>query len=155
MAEFRVIFTAADYDATVAFFTDTMGLDVLRSWTEGGRGTILLAAAGQIEVFADDAGWGSPGVQGVRLAWEVDDADASCAELRERGAEILREDLQVARQAIASRLADGDRKAGRVTRRHAAGQRARLVDLDDPVDGERRPAETEEHERRREAPPAR
>ena len=48
MPEFRVVFTAEDYDTTVPFFTDVMGLEVLRSWDDHGRGTILLAADGQI-----------------------------------------------------------------------------------------------------------
>ena len=76
MAEFRVVFIASDYDRTVGFFTDVMGLEVLRSFEEGGKGTILLAADGQIEVFDPGVGWGEPGVSGVSLAWEVADADA-------------------------------------------------------------------------------
>jgi catechol 2,3-dioxygenase-like lactoylglutathione lyase family enzyme len=76
MPEFRVAFIANDYDATVGFFTDVMGLQVLRSFEEGGKGTILLAADGQIEVFSPDVGWGAPGVVGAKLAWQVDDAAA-------------------------------------------------------------------------------
>ncbi len=34
MAEFRVVFVANDYDATVGFFTDVMGLEVERSFGE-------------------------------------------------------------------------------------------------------------------------
>lgn len=86
MAEFRVAWVAHDYDATVAFFRDTMGLAVLRSFEEGGRGTILVAADGQIEVFAPDDPAASPGVSGARLAWEVDDADAAYAAVTSRGA---------------------------------------------------------------------
>lgn len=89
MAEFRVLFVAEDYDRTTAFLRDTMGLTVLRSWEEGGRGTIFIAADGQIEVFAADAGWGDAGVTGAALAWEVDDVDAAHDELVDRGAEIL------------------------------------------------------------------
>ena len=91
MAEFRVVWVAHDYDATVAFFRDTMGLEVLRSFEEGGRGTILLAADGQLEVFAADDPAASPGVTGARLAWEVDDADAAFAAVTGRGATALGE----------------------------------------------------------------
>lgn len=85
MPEFRIAFTANDYAQTVAFFSETMGLEILRSF-EGG--TILLAADGQIEVF--EPGQDSePGVAGVMLAWEVADADRAHAELRERGAPLL------------------------------------------------------------------
>ena len=81
MAEFRVAFMANDYDATVSFFRDMMGCEVLRSFEDGGKGTILLAANGQIAVFAPGHGWGSPGVTGATLAWEVADADADHARI--------------------------------------------------------------------------
>ena len=68
-------FIANDYDATVSFFRDMMGCEVLRSFEDGGKGTILPAANGQVEVFAPGQGWGSPGVTGATLAWEVADAD--------------------------------------------------------------------------------
>ena len=88
MAEFRVAFIAHDYDATVAFFHETMGLEILRSFEEGGKGTILTAADGQIEVFSPDVGWGEPGVTGATMAWEVEDATAAHAELVSRGAVV-------------------------------------------------------------------
>lgn len=85
MAEFRVVFTAVDYEATVGFFTDVMGLEVLRSFEDGGKGTILLAADGQIEVFSAETSDGAAGVSGVALAWEVADADAEHARIEARG----------------------------------------------------------------------
>jgi len=90
MAEFRVIFVAHDYDATVGFFTDVMGLEVERSFGEIFRGTILLAAAGRIEVIEDGAGWDTPGVAGVSVSWEIADADAEHARLVSAGATIVR-----------------------------------------------------------------
>ncbi len=90
MAEFRVIFVASDYDATVGFFTDVMGLEVERSFGEIFRGTILLAAAGRIEVIEDGAGWDTPGVSGVSVSWQIADADAEHARLVSAGATILR-----------------------------------------------------------------
>ena len=90
MAEFRVIFVANDYDATVGFFTDVMGLEVERSFGEVFRGTILLAAAGRIEVIEDGGGWDRPGVSGVSVSWEIDDADAEHARLVAAGADIVR-----------------------------------------------------------------
>ena len=90
MAEFRVIFVASDYDATVGFFTDVMGLEVERSFGEIFRGTILLANAGRIEVIEDGGGWDSPGVTGVTVSWEIADADAEHARLVSAGAGIVR-----------------------------------------------------------------
>lgn len=86
-----MLFTASDYDRTVAWFTDVMGLAVLRSFEEGGRGTILLAADGQIEVFAHDAPGNPPPVGGVALAWQVDDADAEHRRLTDAGASLQSE----------------------------------------------------------------
>ena len=90
MAEFRVIFVAHDYDATVGFFADVMGLEVERSFGEIFRGTIFLAAAGRIEVIEDGAGWDTPGVTGVSVSWEITDADAEHARLVAAGADIVR-----------------------------------------------------------------
>ena len=90
MAEFRVIFVANDYDATVGFFTDVMGLEVERSFGEIFRGTLLLAADGRIEVIEDGAGWDTPGVTGVSVSWQIADADAEHARLVSAGATIVR-----------------------------------------------------------------
>lgn len=90
MPEFRVIFVASDYDASVRFFNDVMGLEVERSFGEIFRGTILLAASGRIEVIEDGAGWDTPGVAGVTVSWEIADADAEHARLVAAGAPIVR-----------------------------------------------------------------
>ncbi len=90
MGEFRVIFVADDYDATVAFFTDVMGLEVERSFGEIFRGTILLAASGRIEVIEDGGGWDTPGVTGVSVSWQIGDAEAEHARLVSAGATIVR-----------------------------------------------------------------
>jgi predicted enzyme related to lactoylglutathione lyase len=89
MPEFRVLFTATDYDATVSWFTEVAGLEILRSFEEGGRGTIFLAADGQIEVFANDDNGNVPAVSGAALAWEVADADAEHQRVAAAGAEVL------------------------------------------------------------------
>lgn len=83
MGQFRFLFTAADYDEVVGFYRDTMGLDVVRSWDDDGRGTILAASGtGQIEIFDGP----SPADLGeVQLAWEVDDIDGTHQRLTESG----------------------------------------------------------------------
>ena len=88
MPEFRVLFVSHDYEATVGWFTDVMGLTIDRSFPGG---TIVAAADGLIEIFAPDSGWGDPGVGGAMLAWEVTDADAEHARLVANGATILSE----------------------------------------------------------------
>lgn len=89
MPEFRVVFVSRDYEATSGFFTDVMGLQVLHSFEEGGKGMILEAADGQIEIFAPGDDPPDP-VSGAALAWEVPDADAEHDRLITAGAKILR-----------------------------------------------------------------
>ena len=89
MPQFRFIFTAQDYERSVAFYRDTLGLAVVTSWDNGGRGTILQAAGGQVEIFGHD-GPGEPArVSGARIGWEVADVDAEVARLRSIGVPIL------------------------------------------------------------------
>ncbi|MDH3753122.1 MAG: VOC family protein [Acidimicrobiia bacterium] len=88
MGQFRFLFTAHDYEGTVAFYTTTLGLPVVHSWDDDGRGTIVTAAgSGQIEIFDGDADAAPPA--GVALAWEVEDIDAEYAALSARGVEFL------------------------------------------------------------------
>ena len=89
MAEFRVVFVAADYDATVGFFTDVMGLKLQRSFGDDQLGCIIEAADGLIEIFGAAHDRPSDPVSGVVLAWEVADADAEHERLVAAGAEIV------------------------------------------------------------------
>jgi catechol 2,3-dioxygenase-like lactoylglutathione lyase family enzyme len=87
MGDLRVIFAARDYDATVSFFRDVMGIPLVEEFEDGG-GCILAAGTGRIEVLRPDDGTPEP-VSGVMLAWEVADADAEHERLSTAGAEIL------------------------------------------------------------------
>ncbi len=90
MGQFRFLFTARDYDATVDFYTDTLGLAVVHQWDDHGRGTIVAASGtGQIEIF--EGGDVVEPVAGAALAWEVDDVDSIHAALRQKGVEVLGE----------------------------------------------------------------
>jgi len=88
MPAFRFLFTAQDYQRTVDFYTKTLGLRVVESWDDHGRGTIVAAADGQIEIFGD-TGAGAPRVSGAALVWEVADVDAEIDRLRIIGVEIV------------------------------------------------------------------
>ncbi len=91
MPEFRFLFTAQDYERTVAFYTDTLGLPVVTSWDDHGRGTIVAAADGEIEIFGHE-GDGTPSrVSGAAIAWEVADVDAEIARLRRAGVTVVSE----------------------------------------------------------------
>lgn len=87
MAQFRFVFTARDYDATVRFYTITLGLPVVHSWDDHGAGTIVAAADGQIEMFDGDPD--SDVISGVALSWEVDSVDEEYERLLALGVEFL------------------------------------------------------------------
>jgi len=89
MAQFRFVFTATDFDTTAAFYRDTLGLPIVTSWDEHGRGIIFSAAgSGQVEVFEHVDG-SLPSFEGMKIAWEVADVEAEHARLVDAGATIV------------------------------------------------------------------
>lgn len=97
VSELRLVVTAADYDAALAFYRDALGLPELAAFaSDGGRVTILdggratleladpphAAAIDEIEVGRRVAGH-------IRVAFEVPDSDAAAAELVDAGAELV------------------------------------------------------------------
>ena len=75
--EFRIIFRAKDYEATVAFYRDGLELPVDHSWDTGPdlRGTVFRAASGLIEVLALPAGQTFTPAQGLEIGYEVEEVD--------------------------------------------------------------------------------
>ena len=80
--------STADFDRSLGFFRDVLGLDV---WVQGDRQAILAAESGQqLEIFGKDE-------REMRLtaapvvAFEVDDLDAARAELASAGVELIGE----------------------------------------------------------------
>ena len=50
--EFRVVLTAADFEAAVAFYRDALGLEQVADWTDDqGRAILLSAGRATIELF--------------------------------------------------------------------------------------------------------
>ncbi len=77
MPDLRVLISASDYDATLAFYRDLLGLSIAESWDDpDGRGTLFHAANGKIEVFEGNEHHPAHAVEGVRVAVEVPDAQA-------------------------------------------------------------------------------
>jgi catechol 2,3-dioxygenase-like lactoylglutathione lyase family enzyme len=77
MADLRVLISASDYEATLAFYGELLGLPTAESWDDpDGRGTLFHAADGKIEVFEGNADHPAHRVEGVRVALEVPDAQA-------------------------------------------------------------------------------
>ena len=75
--EFRFIFRAKDYEASLAFYRDGLGLPVVDSWDRGPaeRGTLFQAASGIVEVLALAPGEEYTPPRGMELAYEVNNVD--------------------------------------------------------------------------------
>lgn len=83
MAQFRFLFTSDCYEETVVFYAETMGLPIVRSWTDNGRGTIVAATGdSQIEIFEGEP---SDPLSNVALSWEVDDVNERYRDLVQAG----------------------------------------------------------------------
>jgi lactoylglutathione lyase len=95
--ELRLALTVADFEASVAFYRDGLGLPELEIWeAEDGHGILLEAGRATIELIdenharaVDEIEVGRRVAGPVRLALEVDDSLASAEPLVDRGAEVL------------------------------------------------------------------
>lgn len=81
----RVLLTPHDHARSVAFYRDTLGLAVYRTFAVG---TVFFLGQGFLEVVADG---GSGASADVALWLQVRDLPGTIAELRERGVEPTRE----------------------------------------------------------------
>jgi len=89
--QFRVMFTARDFDASRAFYGEGLGLALDHDWDFGpaDRGAVYLAGGGMVEFFAlaPDAAYVQP--QGMGLLMQVDDTDAWHQRALERGLTVV------------------------------------------------------------------
>ena len=87
--DFRVIFVANDYDATVHFYRDLLEFPVVSSWDHAPQGTVLAASSGTIEVFAPSEERPAATPSGFRLLVRHPDPDAWCERLRDKGVQMV------------------------------------------------------------------
>ena len=93
--ELRVAVTAENYEETLAFYRDALGLPVVESWeNEGGSGAVLDAGRATLEVlsrsqveYVDEIEAGGIPSGPVRFALEVQDSVAAAERLEAAGAE--------------------------------------------------------------------
>lgn len=89
--------TVEDYEDTLRFYRDVLGLPVIESWEDGGRsGAILDAGRATLEVLSrsqtelvDDIEAGGQPSGAVRLALEVENSVAAAERLESGGAERI------------------------------------------------------------------
>lgn len=88
---FRVMLVAKDYDASIAFYRDALGLAVDHEWYYGPKdcGTVFHAAAGMVEILGALPGVDYAAPQGAWLSLEVDDVDAAYETLLRQDVSIL------------------------------------------------------------------
>ncbi len=95
--ELRVALTAEDYERTLAFYRDGLGMPLMEKWEEAGaRGAVLDAGHATLEVLSvphadmvDRIEVGEPVGARVRLALEVDDSAETAKKLVAAGADLV------------------------------------------------------------------
>ena len=111
--QLRVVVEAEDYDEAVRFFRDVLGMPEEAAFAEGedDRVAILLAGSATLEIASpahkraiDRVEAGGRPSQRIRLAFEVEDAAGTTAELAEAGAAIVAEPIETPWRSLNSRL---------------------------------------------------
>ena len=95
--ELRLALTVDDFEQALAFYRDTLGLEVKDMWVaEGSKGVLLDAGRATLELFdegqaamVDEIEVGRRVAGAVRIAFEVDDSAAAARRLENAGAERL------------------------------------------------------------------
>lgn len=94
------MYRPSDYDAAVAFLRDVFGLEIVNTWDDDGRGTILAIGTARIEVFWDPDPAEAADQRPHRptsiaaelpasIGWQVDDVDTIVDASRRAGANVL------------------------------------------------------------------
>ena len=89
--QFRVVFTARDYEKAVDFYRRGLELPLDHDWdyAPDDRGTVLLAGGGVIEIFGTDSDATYVPPRGVSLLIEVEDVDRWHRLAVERGLKVV------------------------------------------------------------------
>ena len=112
VTELRLVITAEDHDAAVAFFRDALGLPQLADFS-GAQGRVLLLDAGRatIEIadpaqaeYIDRVEVGRRVAGPLRVALQVPDAEAATRRLAAAGAEVLAEPTRTPWGSLNARL---------------------------------------------------
>ncbi|HEX6700944.1 MAG TPA: VOC family protein [Gaiellaceae bacterium] len=99
-----VMVVVSDMERSVAFYRDTLGLQVVEQspyWSELDAGTIHVG-------LHPSEGGEVPHGEGVTLLFYVDDAEQTVGQLRERGAEIAMEPKRQEWQGVLAAVKDPD-----------------------------------------------
>ncbi|MET0134010.1 MAG: VOC family protein [Kibdelosporangium sp.] len=111
--ELRLVVTVDDYEESLRFYRDVLGLRERAAFvSEGGHVTILEAGVATLEItdrphaeYIDQVEVGRRVGGHVRVAFQVADSAARTAELAAAGAEVLAEPVRTPWNSLNSRLA--------------------------------------------------
>ena len=84
-----------DYAKLVKFYTEILGLPIVRTWGDGGNAAMMIyTGAGLLEIFA--IGEDYPGQGALRhLAFQVEDTDACIEAVRAEGYKVTMEPTDI------------------------------------------------------------
>jgi lactoylglutathione lyase len=110
--ELRLVVTASDYDRALRFYRDVLGLPERAAFSSpGGHVTILEAGRATLEItdpshaaYIDEVEVGRRVAGHVRVAFEVDDAEATTAALAGAGATVIARPVRTPWNSLNSRL---------------------------------------------------
>ena len=110
--EMRLVVTAPDYEAALAFYRDVLGMPEVAAFsTAGARVTILDAGRATLELadpghaaYVDEVEVGRRVAGPVRVALHVADAETATARALAAGAELIREPVETPWRSLNSRL---------------------------------------------------
>ena len=112
VAELRLVVTAEDYDAALAFYRDTLGLPERAAFSsDGGRVTILEAGRATLEIadpphaaYIDQVEVGHRTAGHIRVAFQVPDAAAATRRAELAGATVVKEPVVTPWNSLNARL---------------------------------------------------
>jgi catechol 2,3-dioxygenase-like lactoylglutathione lyase family enzyme len=110
--ELRLVVTAADFDEALRFYRDVLGLRERAAYSsEDGRVVILEAGRATLELtdpphaaYIDEVEVGRRVAGHIRVAFEVDDAQATMTALAAAGAEVIAEPTRTPWNSLNARL---------------------------------------------------
>jgi predicted enzyme related to lactoylglutathione lyase len=111
--QLRLVVETEDYDAALAFYRDVLGLverevvpgegEARITILEAGRATLELSNPAQVRYIDQVEADGEPSAK-IRVAFEVDDAEAATRDLVEAGGTLIPEPRQTPWRSVNSRL---------------------------------------------------
>jgi predicted enzyme related to lactoylglutathione lyase len=112
VAELRLVVTAEDYDAALAFYRDILGLPERAAFSsDGGRVTILDAGRATLEItdpphaaYIDQVEVGHRAAGHIRVAFQVPDAAAATRRAEAAGATVVKEPVVTPWNSLNARL---------------------------------------------------